>query len=578
MPRFEKKIVLMMLLASLSSAVAAPCQRLRGAQVSGCVRDASGMPQGGALVTVLTARAVAPRSAYTDLHGRYAIGRLVPGTYDVSVAVPSHLPRAHTSLKLHAGMRAVLNLTLVTLSDAATWLPAEHRGADEPSDDWQWTLRSAANRPILRWAGDDAQVRNARSERVSSAVNRSGQVAFTTSGGGFGEAGTGESLARSYGRGTSIITVGLHLLEPDRGGAGRSPSGQLTVEVKSNSSSGSRSTSQISMESHPEFISGAQGSGLQSVRFARAERFQLGEWVVLDVGSAINLSRVATLLVTAHPFLQMELHPARKLKVGYGFASSKDTQSYDDLDALQQNGEGIVGIGNILKSAAQLHQRLYLQAGENNSLIRVSRYWASPGTAVVTGMVSSDSALPTPADPSLLHIGDLQGTMSDPSSATFRTLAGMTRSAGWSIEIARSLAPTLLVTLDYSTGQALVFAGDGSASTSHVAAVRSQAIMLALRSRIVPTGAGLQVSYRWQPSQTITAVDSFGRMSDQSYLSLHLRQPLAYRGLLPSGTVLTADATNLLAEGYRRVPSNGPQTAFLTQSPRALTAGVAIDF
>jgi hypothetical protein len=30
------------------------------------------------------------------------------------------------------------------------WLPIERRSADEPDDDWKWTLRSTANRPLLR--------------------------------------------------------------------------------------------------------------------------------------------------------------------------------------------------------------------------------------------------------------------------------------------------------------------------------------------------------------------------------------------------------------------------------------------
>jgi len=34
------------------------------------------------------------------------------------------------------------------------WLPSEPRGANADQDDWKWTLRSAANRPLLRWLED----------------------------------------------------------------------------------------------------------------------------------------------------------------------------------------------------------------------------------------------------------------------------------------------------------------------------------------------------------------------------------------------------------------------------------------
>ncbi len=59
------------------------------------------------------------------------------------------------SLRLSTGMLATVNLTLSMLEDPAVWLPAKKRMADEPGDDWTWTLRSAANRPILRLLGED---------------------------------------------------------------------------------------------------------------------------------------------------------------------------------------------------------------------------------------------------------------------------------------------------------------------------------------------------------------------------------------------------------------------------------------
>src|ERR1035437_8791985 len=34
------------------------------------------------------------------------------------------------------------------------WLPAEPRNGNSQQDDWAWTLRTAANRPLLRWLED----------------------------------------------------------------------------------------------------------------------------------------------------------------------------------------------------------------------------------------------------------------------------------------------------------------------------------------------------------------------------------------------------------------------------------------
>jgi len=44
-----------------------------GAAVTGVVRDVQGIAQAGALVQVMAAGLAAPRTAFTDLHGRYSI-------------------------------------------------------------------------------------------------------------------------------------------------------------------------------------------------------------------------------------------------------------------------------------------------------------------------------------------------------------------------------------------------------------------------------------------------------------------------------------------------------------------------
>ena len=125
-----------------------------GAAVSGVVRDAQGVAQLGALVQVVANNSAVLGTAFTDLHGRYLIPHLVPGKYEVRASAALFVPAMRDNLQLRAGAQAVVNLTLNTLFESATWIPAERRKADEPSDDWKWTMRSAANRPILRLAED----------------------------------------------------------------------------------------------------------------------------------------------------------------------------------------------------------------------------------------------------------------------------------------------------------------------------------------------------------------------------------------------------------------------------------------
>ena len=65
---------------------------------------------------------------------------------------PSFLPALRENVRVRGG--TVVNLTLNTLYEVIQWLPAQPRAGNSQKDDWAWTLRSAANRPLLRWLED----------------------------------------------------------------------------------------------------------------------------------------------------------------------------------------------------------------------------------------------------------------------------------------------------------------------------------------------------------------------------------------------------------------------------------------
>ncbi len=162
----------------------------QGAAVSGVVRDAQGVAQLGALVQVIADDSAVLGTAFTDLHGRYLIPHLLPGKYEVRASAALFVPAMRGNLQLRAGAQAVVNLTLNTLFESATWIPAERRKADEPSDDWKWTLRSAANRPILRLAedGDVIMVSSSVTESSTKRADRA-RAEMTAGDGGFGSSG-----------------------------------------------------------------------------------------------------------------------------------------------------------------------------------------------------------------------------------------------------------------------------------------------------------------------------------------------------------------------------------------------------
>ena len=119
----------------------------RPGAISGYVRDASGNPQIGAVVE-LAGSAAKILTVFTDSDGLYTASNLLPGSYSIKVYVPSFLPALREKVGLHAGTHIFVDITLHNLLEGVRMGPLRGKGEDD--DDWKWTLRSVANRPVLR--------------------------------------------------------------------------------------------------------------------------------------------------------------------------------------------------------------------------------------------------------------------------------------------------------------------------------------------------------------------------------------------------------------------------------------------
>src|SRR5208283_5190649 len=144
--------------------------------ITGYVRNSAGVAQMGATVQLLGTDGQS-EVVYTDAKGFFTLSGLLPGSYDVRVSAPSFLPALREDVALAAGASKVLNITLNTLFEAIRMLPELKHSTDE-DDNWKWTLRSTANRPILRFeAGAPVVVESAAQDR-----SMKGTLAFMAGG------------------------------------------------------------------------------------------------------------------------------------------------------------------------------------------------------------------------------------------------------------------------------------------------------------------------------------------------------------------------------------------------------------
>ncbi len=562
------------LLLLVAALVVVPNAAASGAVVSGVVRDTRGVAQMGALVQVLATDSAAAGTAFTDRRGRYVIADLLPGKYVVRASATLFVPATRANLQLRTGVTAVVNLTMAALFDTASWLPAERRRSDESDDDWKWTLRSSANRPILRIVEDGTLI-----EVSSSATEGRPQVqtqardTVRSGDGEFGGGGVHNVLAihRSLDDGSDMM------LRADVGStrvpSAYAPSQEIEAGYERRIGFDGAARTVVSYKAHPELIAAGAPEGLQAFSVRSAQRMNLGDELQIEVGGSLEAVHDGQTGMVSRPFVRVTAHPAGVWSLHYRMATDRALQGFEDVTtggnevpvALVKNGRLALETGR--------HQEISAARWAGRGTLEFAYYHDALGQAIVSGGGASG-----PGETTANKIP--AGMMVDPTTGSFRTLAAGYKTSGARVAVGAPLTPGLWVAAEYSTGDALMSETGGMAgfaeALGRLKARNSEAATIALKGRLA-TGTRVRASYRWQPSSLVTAVDPYSGFGDQAFLSCQLRQPIRW-SRLPQGLDATIDVTNLLAEGYRPFLSADGQTLYFAQAPRTVQGGLSFTF
>ena len=562
-------IVLSVTGLSLAMPAVCPAQGLDAA-VSGVVRDASGTPQMGALVELLRANASVVTTTVTDNHGRYILPSVLPGRYELRATAAFFMPTRRPDLRLHAGTQAVVNLTMNTLFEAENWLPAQRRRSDEPADDWKWTLRSTANRPLLRLVDPQDGFEVSSSAERTPAASTQGQVALINGDGAFGDGGMHQVLVfnRTVEGGDGMV-LRADVGEPQSGLVG--PSVEVTTGFERRSAMGGATRLVTSYQSHPELTDGFN-PGMQVIQVASTEQLTLGDAVLIDVGALLEAEQLQATRLASEPYLRVSLKPGSDVVVEYRMATGRELQSSSDLDRLKMQ----------MTAMSDANGRPLLNTGRHQE-ISVSR---KLNKTVVSMVVFSDrfnvGAL---AGSGLLSRAELQGSsmLEDPTTGTFHLATAGYSGRGLSGSVMQPLTPSLSLWGEYDLGTALSINSAAGAPTlaelqSNLQARTTQAASVAIRGKILRSGTAMKAGYRWQPARSLTQVNAYNTTDEEAYLSFYLRQRLHCGKLLPQGLDAVVEATNLLEQGYQPVLAPDGHTLFLAQVPRAVQGGLAFNF
>jgi hypothetical protein len=553
-----RRLQLVSLIALFSLASAGALGAAPGS-VSGVVRDSAGVPQIGAVVQLLRPDLSVITVVYTSSKGAYSFSDVVPGRYAVKAMGTSYLPSLRENVRVHSA--TVVNLTLNTLYEVMQWLPAQPRAANASQDDWAWTLRSAANRPLLRWLEDGPLL--VVSDRDGARPRLKARLMATGQEGTFGESGERFTASVENTPSDSRELLARVDFAPDTDAGIES---MLGFRQELGFAGSVQSMAAISI--HPE-IETADGAGLDEAAMVNSETLNLGNEFQIEAGAQQVFARLnqnsPNTVLAALPFASVAWRSGNSA-VSYRMASAPMT-GHDESEAAYY-----------LPQLSLRDGELALQHGIHQEIGWERRTDDSAMAFLVFADQIENPVVEAAGDASMSAIG----VLIDRRSGLIRGAGPDYSSAGVMAALERRLPGGNRVRLSYANGNALVMpAALHATALAQVFASarprRTQTYTISLSGTLDGTGTRWRASYRWQPADTVTAVAPYSAETIEPYLNMHIRQPIrVHRDGVSIEAVV--DMRNLLAQGYRPYLLNDGSLLVFAQDQRSVGGGVAFTF
>ncbi len=549
--------------------------------VTGIVLDRSGMPQAGALVSLLNSRERVVAQTYTDTRGHYHLPRLGAGIYQIEASGELFLPTLRTDLRLLHSSQLVVNLTLTTVNQALQWLPTQAPSQDGAPDDWSWTLRLATNRPLLRMLDPETAQRLGTEMVVLD--NREGgsprqpqkQLIVRSGLTRFGQGGLQQQAEFETQNGTGRA---LQFSEQTATGAGSAQRIATSAGYMQQLSADRTMTTVVNLSNRPD-ITSAGTSGLSTLRIRSASTVQFGDLGQFEGGTELVAAHMGDLstAVASHPFASLRIH-AGAMVVEYSVATAPTMTSAANLqDEAAQDAPALAEQDGRLVLEQGLHQQLAARRDFGHGALgalsgELAVFHDTMDHPILQGAVSGGQAAV-----------DSQNVLYDPGTGMI-AVSGKGYSGGGVMALLRDqLSPDTWLTLRYALGQAATLPSGATQTalqqvSGAAATRRAPMASVEAESRLPLAGTAIRASYRWQPLDTLTSVTPFVWEVPDAYLSIVLRQPLHLHGGDGSRLEAIVDVRNLLAQGYRPFLSEDGSTVFFAQSQRCIAAGLRLSF
>jgi len=546
----------------------APVYATTTGAISGVIKNNSGTPQMGAVVEISTSASALGTTVFTDANGFYKASNLPAGNYQVKVTAVSFFPSLLENVSLRAGAHLVINLTLNTLEDVIKLLP-ERRSPDSDPEGWHWTLRSAANRPVLRVVDDVPLV----VENHENGRELKGSVAFIagSAADGFGSAG---EMTTAFSLEKSLFSSGTLSFNGDIGTESGEPTGVLRASYAQDFGNGSRPKFTLTYRHLASPGMAVQNAAYSAISTTGSDSMSVAGFIDLNYGAELEAVQFARRVSALRPFGTVDVHLSPNMVVEYRYTTFEpDTRAEKGFATapadLSESGPRMALTAGIPDLEKAHHQEISVSRRFGNNNIQVAYYTDEIHNIVLTGA----------GDPSSYS----DDVLPDVYSGTFSYTGGRLSTTGMRLVLQRKFSDDITATVDYSTGGVIALKAPISTwqqVSSDLTSDRQHSLGAKISCRIPRTGTRFITSYKWNSGSALSTVDEFNASAGQMdpYFSVFIRQALPSTSFIPAKMEALLDVRNLLAQGYVPILGQDGHTLYLVQSARALRGGLAFTF
>lgn len=533
----------------------------RPGTISGYVRNAAGQPQMGAVVEIFGNQAL---TVFTDAAGYYTSKNLLPGFYSLKVTAPSFLPATVEKIGLNAGAALKVNVTLSTLLNVMQLGPLRPVSDDE---DWKWTLRSVANRPILRVFDDPAGA------EVKQSAELRGTLSFVA-GSAAGGYGSGSDMSTGFTLQRSMFSGGLLAFSGNVGYGDGLPAAVLRAGYSHRMADGSQPTLGMTVRRFAPSDPNLHNAALQALALSAGDDLSVADVLELKFGSELQTIQFLGHATAFRPYGSAGLHLSPNTVLTYSYASSRpDPRAEKGFDSspgdLSEANPRVSLLGYSPQVEHAHHHELSLsrRVGTNNLQV-----------AVFSDRVDN---------PALTGLGEVTAAggflLPDLASGTFSYTGKSLDTNGVRVVLQRKLSEDLTATLDYAFGGVLDLTKPDvplQQVQGWISTQRRHALAAKFSGTLPRTHTSWIASYRRVSGSAITPLDMFNDSAGRTdpFLNIFVRQPIPTLGFLPSHMEAVIDLRNLLAQGYVPVLGQDGQTVYLVQSARSVRGGLTFTF